>query len=86
MSCGSAGSCAAGGYYTGVTFSQQGFVVTEQNGRWGKAITVPGLRELNAGGNAEVTSVSCDPAGGCAAGGSYTDASGHSQGYLTQTG
>ena len=41
VSCGSAGSCAAGGYYAG--HDGQGFVAVERNGRWGRAIEVPGL-------------------------------------------
>jgi hypothetical protein len=50
---------------------------------WGNAIEVPGLGELNTGGDAQVTSVSCPSAGN--AGGAYTDASSHAQGYVTQT-
>ena len=68
VSCGSAGSCAAGGYYRDRR-GQQGFVAVERNGRWGKAIEVPGLAALNKGGYAEVNSVSCASAGSCAAGG-----------------
>jgi hypothetical protein len=68
VSCGSAGNCAAGGYaQRGL---DQGFVATERNGVWGKAIEVPGLAALNKG-DAEVDSVSCASAGSCAAGGSY---------------
>ena len=58
-------------------------------GSWGRAIEVPGLGALNKGGGygAEANSVSCAPAGTCAAGGSYTDASGYSQGFVvSQTG
>ena len=40
-------------------------------GTWGTAIEVPGTATLNTGNNAAVTSVSCAPAGGCAAGGYY---------------
>jgi len=46
-------------------------VVTEAGGRWRKAIEVPGTAALNAGGVAEVRSVSCAAAGSCAAGGDY---------------
>ena len=73
VSCGSAGSCAAGGYYRDRRGHRQGFVVVEKNGRWGRAIEVPGLAALNKGGNAAVSSVSCGSAGGCAAGGYYRD-------------
>ena len=73
VSCASAGNCAAGGYYADRHGHEQGFVAAERNGRWGKAIEVPGLAALNTGGGAEVTSVSCASAGNCAAGGTYTD-------------
>jgi len=76
VSCGSAGNCAAGGNYKDGGHHQQGFVVSEKNGRWGTAIEVPGLGALNTGGNAGVLSVSCGSAGNCAAGGAYTDNSG----------
>ena len=72
VSCGSAGNCAAGGVYQhdGHGYGQ-GFVAVERNGRWGKAIEVPGLGALNKGHYAEVNSVSCGSAGNCAAGGYY---------------
>ncbi len=82
VSCGSAGSCAAGGSYADASGHSQGFVAAERNGRWGTAIEVPGLGTLNKRGAASVSSVSCASAGSCAAGGSYADASGHSQGFV----
>ncbi len=72
VSCASAGSCAAGGYYN-ADQPNRGFVVVERHGRWGKAIEVPGLAALNTGGFAHVNSVSCGSAGNCAAGGDYED-------------
>jgi hypothetical protein len=86
VSCAPAGSCAAGGYYADRSHHHQGFVAVERNGVWGTAIPVSGLGALNTGGNAEVTSVSCGPAGSCAAGGFYTGASGQHQGFVTQAG
>jgi len=85
VSCASAG-CAAGGYYGNhgkydVT-SGRGFVVLRRHGRWRRAVEVPGLRALNTGGNAEVSSVSCAPPGYCAAAGFYTDGSSHQQGFV----
>jgi hypothetical protein len=82
VSCGSAGNCAAGGYYRDRRGKSQGFVAVERNSRWGTAIEVPGLGALNAGGFAEVSSVSCGSAGNCAAGGHYTDRRGSSQGFV----
>ena len=37
---------------------------------------------LNTGGNAWTYSVSCAAAGGCSAGGYYTDNSGHAQAFV----
>ncbi len=82
VSCGSAGNCAAGGYYThGVDLDNEAFAVSERNGRWGKAIEVPGLGTLNKAGFAMVTSMSCAPAGSCSAGGFYGDRDGNDQGF-----
>ena len=87
VSCASAGNCAAGGDYSNRPYDMQGFVAVERHGRWRTAIEVPGLRALNKGGNAQVTSVSCAPAGTCAAGGSYPDRYYHYQGFVvSQTG
>jgi hypothetical protein len=88
VSCASPGDCAAGGYYSdtsgGVT---QGFLAVERNGRWAKAIKVPGLVALNTGGGAGVSSVSCARAGTCAAVGSYAGRHQDSQGFVvSQTG
>jgi hypothetical protein len=82
VSCGSAGNCAAGGTYTDGDHKGQGFVVVEQDGVWGMAVEVPGLGALNGGGGAQVLSVSCAPAGGCAAGGYYSDASDTPQAFV----
>ena len=82
LSCATAGSCAAGGFFNDVGGGQQGFVVTERNGVWGKAIEVPGLAALNKHGTAEVNSVSCSSAGNCAAGGKYRSGNFHLQGFV----
>jgi len=84
MSCASAGSCAAGGYYVDGAGWYQGFVASEDNGTWGNATEVPGLAALNAGGDAGVNSVSCATPGSCAAGGNYADRSDrYDQGFVT---
>jgi hypothetical protein len=67
--------------YTDGSGRFQAFVVSETNGTWRTAIRVPGSGALNAGGHAVVNSVSCASAGNCAAGGDYTDGSGHLQGF-----
>jgi len=81
VSCASAGNCAAGGEYDGAGSGV--FVARESNGVWGHETTVRGLGALNKGSSVGVSSVSCAPAGSCAAGGSYTDGHGHSQGFVT---
>ena len=82
VSCASADNCAAGGNYQDKSERTQGFVVSERNGRWGKATEVPGLDALSTGGNAGVDSVSCSHAGNCAAGGFYRDKSGNGQAFV----
>jgi hypothetical protein len=71
VSCTPAGYCAVGGNYTGRDVGGQGYVAVEKNGRWGKAIEVPGLGTLNKGGDASVDALSCASAGNCVAGGNY---------------
>src|SRR5215471_21201560 len=86
VSCGAAGNCSAGGYYTTYVKKpnpQEAFVVSEKGGTWGTAKEVPGTAALNHGRNAQLASVSCASAGNCSAGGSYyTDSSGHHQAFV----
>jgi uncharacterized protein YunC (DUF1805 family) len=83
VSCGSAGNCSAGGYYTTDTYGHtQAFVVNQVNGTWHTARQVPGTATLNKHGNAEVNSVSCASAGNCSAGGFYKDGSWHYQAFV----
>jgi hypothetical protein len=82
VSCASAGNCAAAGGYIDGSGHRQAFVAGETSGTWHAAIEVPGTGTLNIGGSAGVASVSCAPAGNCAAGGSYTDRSGHLQAFV----
>jgi hypothetical protein len=84
VSCGSAGSCAVGGFYRNRPSHNQGFVAVETNGVWGQAIKVPGLGTLNKGRFAEVISVSCASPGNCAAGGRYRDQQLHTQGFVVR--
>jgi len=82
ISCGSPGNCAAGGTYYAGKSGFQAFLVHERNGVWGTAIEVPGTGDMNVGGNAQVTAVSCPSANSCAAGGTYTDGSGQTQSFI----
>ena len=58
------------GWYEPYTQSEA-FVVTEVNGRWGKAQPVAGISVLGHQQEANVTSLSCASPGNCAAGGYY---------------
>ena len=51
-------------------------------GTWGTAEEIPGTAELNQGGSAQISSVSCGSAGNCSAGGLYMDGSGHLQAFV----
>jgi hypothetical protein len=75
VSCAAAGDCGAGGLYTDASGHWQAFVVNQTNGTWGTAEEVPGTAALNAGGRAQIHSVSCSSAGNCSAGGSYASSS-----------
>src|SRR5579859_4813754 len=81
VSCASAGNCMAGGFYFDGS-GQKPFVASQRNGRWARAIEVPGTATLNARGLAQVTSVSCASAGNCTAGGFYRDGSSNSQAFV----
>jgi hypothetical protein len=73
VSCASPGNCSAGGSYTSGSAALQGFVVSQENGTWRRAIEVPGLGALNTGEEASVAAVSCASPGNCGAGGIYAD-------------
>jgi hypothetical protein len=81
ISCGALGKCAVGGYYSNAK-GKQAFIEYEKSGAWGKAIEVPGTGPLNIGKVAQVTAVSCASGKFCAAGGTYTNGSGHTQSFV----
>ena len=65
--------------------SSAGFAASARavsGGSWGTAVEVPGPAALNQGGSAWIGAVSCVSPGNCAAGGGYTDGSGHSQAFV----
>jgi hypothetical protein len=76
VSCGSLGNCAASGSYITTGNVRLAFVVNEVDGSWGNAQNVPGIAALAKGGLSDATSVSCAPAGNCAAGGFFRGAHG----------
>ena len=73
VSCPSAGSCGAGGYYDVANGGGYAFVVSEKNNRWGRAEKVPGLARFNEIEAAATFSVSCASAGNCSASGWFAD-------------
>ena len=87
VSCASAGNCAAGGYYAPIGRGQQGFVAVERNGRWGKAIEVPGLGALNTGAVRRGLLGVVRPGGQLRGRRAYSDRHDRSQGFVvSQTG
>ena len=80
VSCSSDGNCVAGGYYVDNSGDHQAFVVDEVSGVWQGAQKVAG--NLNGGGSAAVSSVSCSSDGNCAAGGYYLDGSFERQAFV----
>src|SRR5262249_17778188 len=77
VSCASAGNCAAGGTYTDGSRHIQAVVVSEANGSRGT-----GARGPCAGGRIGDRVSRGRSAGKCAAGGTYTDGSGHIQAFV----
>ena len=75
LSCASAGNCSAGGSYTDSSGAGQAFVVSQVDGKWGKAEEVVGFAALN-GRDPQIDSMSCASASHCSAGGAYFDPSG----------
>jgi hypothetical protein len=84
LSCGAAGNCGVGGFYTDRSGHWQAFVASQAHGAWGTAQQVPGTAALSAGHGAATYAVSCASAGHCSAGGFYyTDSSGrHQQAFV----
>jgi hypothetical protein len=75
VTCMSAGNCTAGGYYTASLARREPFVISETRGHWGSAVRIGGIGALNAGGDAEISSLACTAAGSCTAGGYFAPAS-----------
>ena len=73
VSCAAPGECSAVGDYIDGDDNYQGFVVSQVAGVWGEAIDVPGLIDLNVGGDAAVQAVSCAGVGTCAVVGYFAD-------------
>lgn len=81
LSCSSAGNCGITGSYWEAG-KIQAFVDSEVNGKWRKAIDVPGTDALNQYGDAGGSSISCTAPGNCSAVGEYTNSSEHSEAFV----
>ena len=69
-SCGSAGNCLVGGYYSDKT-GRHAFVLAEIRSAWRSAVGVPGVDTLSTAHFSATTALSCRSAGTCIAGGYY---------------
>ncbi len=78
VSCARTTACAAVGTYTDQAGNQQWFSAGERGGRWAKAAPVPDP----ALAAVVISTVWCAPGGLCAAGGSFTGATGITQAWL----
>jgi len=75
ISCPAAGNCEATGFYSGPGHAGgMPFVVSEHDGTWGVALTVPGIAALNRGHEGGISSLACASPGDCVTGGSYLTA------------
>jgi hypothetical protein len=81
VSCGSAGNCSAVGSYEG-SASTEALLLSETGGSWATGIDVVLPPDTAAGGQADLSSVSCASAGNCSAVGEYTDNSPGEAGLL----
>jgi hypothetical protein len=69
--CNTTGNCTAAGWYTNAGHHVQVMVDSETGGTWGTPEEIPGSAALNAGGQAQVNSMSCPSQGNCSLGGYY---------------
>ncbi len=77
VSCSAPSSCAAAGNYQDDSFGVHPLLLSQSvDGSWSSPGTEPALPGVGAGAAANVESVACAPAGGCAAIADYTDAAG----------
>ena len=82
ISCAKAGDCTAAGFsYRRGQSDYRPFVVSETNGRWGNAITLPGTVTSMDGTYGSI-SISCSAADACTAGGSIADNSGRRRAFV----
>ena len=73
VSCPAPGNCTVGGWFQQPTRLIQAFVADEVNGTWGHFQGLGVLEQLNAGGVAQVDSMSCGSPGECVGSGFFLD-------------
>jgi hypothetical protein len=82
VSCTSPGNCGAVGDYIDGANNQRGLLLTESSGKWSAFATAALPADAAANPDVSLSPVFCLPSGDCAAVGTYTDTSGHTQGVL----
>jgi hypothetical protein len=83
VSCKSAGDCTAVGTYTSASDTQEAMVVTETDGKWGRAAALSSPAGASATRpTSDLRGVSCASSGNCIAVGSYVDSSGGSSAMI----
>lgn len=82
VSCRQVGDCTAAGSTLRGSTDYTAFVISESKGKWGKAVRLPNMQNLNKDGNADASDLSCSSGGYCAAGGVYKDGHGYYQAFL----
>jgi hypothetical protein len=76
LSCTSARTCTAVGTYEDTSSHPQAMEATETGGRWGQATGVTAPSNAATNPQADLSAISCTPAGTCTAVGEYVDSSG----------
>jgi hypothetical protein len=82
VSCPAPGNCTVGGWYQQPTRLIQAFVADEVNGTWGHFQDLGVLDQLNAGGSAQVDSMSCGSPGDCVGSGFFLDDNGNQEAFF----
>ena len=83
---GSPGNCAIGGWVSDAKGLAQPFTMGENNGTWGPVQQVTALENVNAGVDAQVSSVSCPAPGSCTAVGYVRTPSASHHPFITEEG
>lgn len=74
ISCPTAGSCTAVGFYIDAGGAEHSFVINQVNGTWGYPTEIPDYTTLNENDASSIDTLSCSSATACVGLGSYYDA------------